>query len=82
LILDDSNKLRVNTIAPGYMKTEMIEQFRAEHKDKIDLWTGLTPMKRMGTPHELGGLAVYLASDASSYVTGAVCLIDGGYSIL
>jgi NAD(P)-dependent dehydrogenase (short-subunit alcohol dehydrogenase family) len=76
------HNIRVNTIAPGYMETEMIEQFRAEHKDKIDLWTGLTPMKRMGRPQELGGLAVYLASDASSYVTGAVCLIDGGYSIL
>jgi len=74
--------IRVNTIAPGYMETEMIEQFRAEHKEKIDLWTSLTPMNRLGKPHELGGLAVYLASDASSYVTGAVCLIDGGYSIL
>ena len=34
------HNIRVNTIAPGYMETEMIEQFRAEHKDKIDLWTG------------------------------------------
>jgi NAD(P)-dependent dehydrogenase (short-subunit alcohol dehydrogenase family) len=76
------HNIRVNTIAPGYMETEMIEQFRAQHQDKIDLWTSLTPMKRMGKPHELGGLAVYLASDASTYVTGAVCLIDGGYSIL
>jgi NAD(P)-dependent dehydrogenase (short-subunit alcohol dehydrogenase family) len=76
------HNVRVNTIAPGYMETEMIEQFKAEHKEKIDLWTMLTPMKRMGKPYELGGLAVYLASDASSYVTGAVCLIDGGYSIL
>ena len=48
----------------------------------MDLWTSLTPMKRMGKPHELGALAVYLASDASSYMTGAVCLIDGGYTIL
>ena len=76
------HNIRVNAIAPGYMETEMVEQFRAVHKDKIDLWTGLTPMKRMGKPYELGGLAVYLASEASSYVTGAVCLIDGGYSIL
>jgi NAD(P)-dependent dehydrogenase (short-subunit alcohol dehydrogenase family) len=76
------HSIRVNTIAPGYMETEMIEQFRAEHQDKIDLWNKLTPMNRMGKPHELGGLAVYLASDASTYVTGAVCLIDGGYSIL
>jgi NAD(P)-dependent dehydrogenase (short-subunit alcohol dehydrogenase family) len=76
------HNIRVNTIAPGYMETEMIDQFRAQHKDKIDLWTSLTPMNRMGRPHELGPLAVYLASDASSYVTGAVCMIDGGYSIL
>jgi NAD(P)-dependent dehydrogenase (short-subunit alcohol dehydrogenase family) len=76
------HNVRVNTIAPGYMETEMIDQFRAEHKEKIDLWTKLTPMNRMGRPFELGGLAVYLASDASSYVTGAVCLVDGGYSIL
>jgi NAD(P)-dependent dehydrogenase (short-subunit alcohol dehydrogenase family) len=76
------HNVRVNTIAPGYMETEMIDQFRAEHKEKIDLWTKLTPLNRMGRPFELGGLAVYLASDASSYVTGAVCLVDGGYSIL
>ena len=76
------HNVRVNTIAPGYMETEMIEQFRAQHREKIDLWTSLTPMNRMGKPYELGGLAVYLASDASSYVTGAVCLVDGGYSIL
>jgi NAD(P)-dependent dehydrogenase (short-subunit alcohol dehydrogenase family) len=76
------HNIRVNTIAPGYMETEMIDQFRAQHKDKIDLWTSLTPMNRMGKPQELGALAIYLASDASSYVTGAVCMIDGGYSIL
>jgi NAD(P)-dependent dehydrogenase (short-subunit alcohol dehydrogenase family) len=76
------HNVRVNTIAPGYMETEMIDQFRAQHREKIELWTSLTPMNRMGKPSELGGLAVYLASDASSFVTGAVCLVDGGYSIL
>lgn len=76
------HNIRVNTIAPGYMETEMVDQFRAQHQDKIDFWASLTPLKRMGKPQELGGLAVYLASDASSYVTGSVCLIDGGYSIL
>jgi NAD(P)-dependent dehydrogenase (short-subunit alcohol dehydrogenase family) len=76
------HNIRVNTIAPGYMETEMVGQFRVQHQDKIDLWNSLTPMNRMGKPHELGPLAVYLASDASSYMTGAVCLIDGGYSIL
>ena len=76
------HNIRVNTIAPGYMETEMVEQFRVQHQDKIDLWNSLIPMNRMGKPHELGALAVYLASDASSYMTGAVCLIDGGYTIL
>ena len=76
------HNIRVNTIAPGYMETEMVGQFKAQHQDKIDFWTSLTPMSRMGKPHELGPLAVYLASDASSYMTGAVCLIDGGYTIL
>ena len=76
------HNIRVNTIAPGYMETEMVGKFRMQHQDKMDLWTSLTPMKRMGKPHELGALAVYLASDASSYMTGAVCLIDGGYTIL
>jgi NAD(P)-dependent dehydrogenase (short-subunit alcohol dehydrogenase family) len=38
-------------------------------------------MKRAGDPHELGPLAVYLASDASSYVTGSNILIDGGYTV-
>jgi NAD(P)-dependent dehydrogenase (short-subunit alcohol dehydrogenase family) len=76
------HNIRVNTIAPGYMETEMVGQFKAQHQDKIDHWTSLTPMNRMGKPHELGALAVYLASDASSYMTGAVCLIDGGYTIL
>jgi NAD(P)-dependent dehydrogenase (short-subunit alcohol dehydrogenase family) len=76
------HNIRVNTIAPGYMETEMVGQFKAQHQDKIDFWASLTPLNRMGKPHELGALAVYLASDASSYMTGAVCLIDGGYSIL
>jgi NAD(P)-dependent dehydrogenase (short-subunit alcohol dehydrogenase family) len=76
------HNIRVNTIAPGYMETEMVGQFRQQHQDKIDFWNSLTPLNRMGKPHELGPLAVYLASEASSYVTGAVCLIDGGYSIL
>ena len=48
------HNIRVNTIAPGYMETEMVGQFRVQHQDKIDLWNSLTPMKRMGKPHELG----------------------------
>ena len=42
----------------------------------------MTPMQRIGDPDELGGLVVYLASEVSSFMTGSVVKIDGGYSIL
>jgi D-arabinitol 2-dehydrogenase len=44
-------------------------------------WTSLTPMGRLGKPEELQGVVVWLASDASSYVTGADIRVDGGYTI-
>jgi NAD(P)-dependent dehydrogenase (short-subunit alcohol dehydrogenase family) len=46
----------------------------------VQQWLDTTPMKRPGTPDELAGIAVYLASDASSFATGGVFVIDGGYS--
>lgn len=75
------HNVRVNAIAPGYMETEMTGQFRQEHAQKVDFWMDLTPMHRMGQPHELGGLAVFLASEASSFSTGGVYVADGGYSL-
>ena len=72
--------VRVNAIAPGYMKTEMTRGLFATGGPMIDRWMSMTPMGRPGEPEELGGLAVYLASDASSFVTGAVFSIDGGYT--
>ncbi|MFC4599489.1 SDR family NAD(P)-dependent oxidoreductase [Cohnella hongkongensis] len=73
--------IRVNTIAPGYMKTEMTAPYFDENGDMVRTWMGGTPMGRPGTPDELQGIAVYLASDASSYATGGVFVIDGGYTI-
>ncbi|WP_423822105.1 glucose 1-dehydrogenase [Salinisphaera sp. SPP-AMP-43] len=72
--------VRVNAIAPGYMKTEITRPFFDEGGPMIDRWMNMTPMGRPGEPQELGGLAVYLASDAASFVTGAVFSIDGGYT--
>lgn len=72
--------VRVNAICPGYMRTEMSED-RYQRKDPaIERWFSMTPMGRSGVPDELKGLAVYLASDASTYVTGATYLVDGGYT--
>lgn len=72
--------VRVNAIAPGYMRTELTRGYFEEGGAQIDQWMLMTPMKRPGEPPELAGAAVYLASDASSFVTGSVLSIDGGYT--
>lgn len=72
--------VRVNALCPGYMRTEMSED-RYQRKDPaIEKWFAMTPMGRSGVPDELMGIAVYLASDASSFVTGSTYLVDGGYT--
>lgn len=76
------HNIRVNTIAPGYMKTELTRLFFEQgDPEMIKKWMDFTPMGRAGTPDELGGLAVYLASPASSFATGSVFVIDGGYTV-
>lgn len=74
--------IRVNTIAPGYMKTELTKDYFAQGGEMIDTWMKFTPLGRPGTPDELQGAALFLASDASSFVTGSVLTIDGGYTAL
>lgn len=76
--------IRINTIAPGYMKTEMTaKDFENEGANPmVRKWMELTPMNRPGTPDELQGIALYLASDASSYATGGIFVVDGGYTLL
>ena len=74
--------IRVNSIAPTYMNTELISELVANGDQAMtQKWIDMTPMKRFGEPKELGGLAVYLASEASSLATGSVFVIDGGYTV-
>ncbi|HBQ63970.1 MAG TPA: short-chain dehydrogenase [Clostridiales bacterium] len=73
--------IRVNAIAPGYMKTELTRPYFEGNGTMVQRWMDLSPMGRPGTPDELGGIAVYLASDASSFTTGGVFVIDGGYTV-
>lgn len=73
--------VRVNAICPGYMATPMAQPFFDDPK-MGGIWMSMTPMQRPGRPEELGPLAVYLASEASSFMTGAAILIDGGYSVM
>ena len=72
--------IRVNAIAPGYMRTEQTKAV-IEKGELVSRWMMFTPMGRFGEPHELVGMAIYLASDASSYVTGQVFCVDGGYTM-
>jgi NAD(P)-dependent dehydrogenase (short-subunit alcohol dehydrogenase family) len=71
------HNIRVNSVSPGYILTELVEPMAEYHR----LWEPKIPLGRIGRPEELTGLYVYLASDASSYMTGSDVVIDGGYTI-
>jgi NAD(P)-dependent dehydrogenase (short-subunit alcohol dehydrogenase family) len=71
--------VRVNTLAPGWFRSEMTAEMFAD--DGAQRWiAGRAPMGRPGEPHELDGALLYLASDASTYVTGSVLPVDGGWT--
>ena len=71
--------VRVNSISPGYMGTELILSSE-KLKPLITKWEGMTPVKRIGRPEELQGIAVYLAGDTSSFTTGSDFIIDGAFT--
>jgi gluconate 5-dehydrogenase len=69
--------LQVNGIGPGYFKTELNQALVAD--EKFSAWlTGRTPSRRWGEVSELAGAAVFLASEASSFVNGHILYVDGG----
>src|SRR5579875_3606294 len=70
--------IRVNAIAPGYFLTDMSPVDQPEYKPYC---VDPAPMKRYGLPHELGPVAVFLASDASSFMTGSIVTVDGGFTL-
>lgn len=71
--------IRVNAISPGYMDTALNRVPALDAQKRI--WVDNTPQKRLGNVDELNNLAVFLSSDASSYMTGSNLLIDGGYTL-
>lgn len=71
----------VNAIAPGGFMTEPNRRWFRERPGFQKEIEAFIPMGRLGEPDELGPLALYLASDASSYMTGSVVVIDGGYTV-
>jgi NAD(P)-dependent dehydrogenase (short-subunit alcohol dehydrogenase family) len=76
--------IRVNAIVPGTILTEMNEKIMQESGDpqrQMDEWVAMHPMRRVGTPAEVGDAVVYLISDESSFVTGTLLRVDGGMVI-
>ena len=71
----------VNAIAPGGFMTDANRRWFRENPKLREVFEGQVPMGRLGEPDEIGPLAVYLASEASSYMTGATLTIDGGYTV-
>lgn len=75
--------VRVNAIAPGFMRTPLTQKrLQTPNDPAVKKWIGGTPMQRVGTPEELVGAALYLASSASTFTTGIVLSVDGGYTCL
>ena len=73
--------VNVNAICPGLFMTEPNVAWAAKHPEVIKAFVQGVPMGRTGEPEEIGPLAIYLASPASSYVTGGAFVIDGGYTL-
>lgn len=70
--------IRVNAIAPGAIQTPMMPPLTV---DGLNAFRGHTPLGRLGEPSDITGVALFLASDASAYVTGTVQVVDGGFSL-
>jgi sorbose reductase len=75
--------VRVNSISPGYMRTLLLENLAQtpEGRVMVPQWIELTPMKRLGEVTDLQGAVVYLAAEASDFMTGHDLVIDGGYCV-
>jgi len=73
-------KIRVNAIAPGFFRTDMMSYIETpDFKESYDKAMGLVPMRRFGDVDDMKGVAVFLASEASAYMTGHVLANDGGF---
>jgi NAD(P)-dependent dehydrogenase (short-subunit alcohol dehydrogenase family) len=72
------HNIRVNAIAPGFVGTPLLKE---ADQEILGIWESKNVQKRIGEPSELKGVAVFLASDAASYITGHILVADGGYLI-
>jgi len=73
--------IRVNAVGPGYMRTDLVDDVLTADPEMEEAWLDATPAERLGRPEELRAVVVFLASEASSFVTGEVVFVDGGLSV-
>jgi 3-oxoacyl-[acyl-carrier protein] reductase len=71
--------MRVNAIGPGFIATPLNAKTRSDHPEYVKIFVDHTPLGRAGTPEDIVGPAIFLASDLSAYVTGSIVMADGGY---
>ena len=71
--------IRVNCLCPGVIETPMVERFTHDNPDALAQLTQLEPVGRLGRPQEVAQLALFLGSDRSSFITGAIIPVDGGF---
>jgi len=71
--------IRVNAVAPGYVRTSMTEKLQAEGRIDFDAISRRTPQRRLAEPDELAGAYTFLASAEASFVTGETIVVDGGW---
>ena len=71
--------VRVNSIHPGVINSPMVQEAPPETRARLDRLMDMQPIRRMGEPEEIASLALFLASDEASYITGAQFVIDGGH---
>jgi NAD(P)-dependent dehydrogenase (short-subunit alcohol dehydrogenase family) len=74
-----TRNVRVNAVAPGFIVTEMTKRGMS-NPEWLTTWEQNTPMGRLGKPEEIANIMLFLASDASSFMTGSIVIADGGYT--
>jgi 2-deoxy-D-gluconate 3-dehydrogenase len=75
------DNIQVNAVLPGWIDTDLTRRARQEVPGLHERVENRTPAARWGVPHDMAGVAAFLASPASDFVTGAAIPVDGGYSI-
>jgi NAD(P)-dependent dehydrogenase (short-subunit alcohol dehydrogenase family) len=73
--------IRVNAVAPGFTRTQLIQQALDDGSQQEDWMLQRVPLGRLATPEEIAGVVVFLASDEAAYVTGQVVVADGGWTV-